>query len=110
MAQDFERAAATAVGTGETTLITSDSDDAVIGIRVTNILTSAVTCVCYIDKTGSGTDYHICKNLTIQPSYSVELIPGGAKMVMQNTDVRHIKSNTASALDVWVSYVDSIST
>ena len=44
MAQDFERAAATAVGTGETTLITSDSDDAVIGIRVTNILTSAVTC------------------------------------------------------------------
>ena len=110
MAQDFERVAASAVGTGETTLLTSNSDDALIGIRVTNILTSAVTCDCYIDKTGAGTDYHICKSLTIPPSSSVELIQGGAKVVMQNTDVLHIKSNTGSALDVWVSYVDSIST
>jgi hypothetical protein len=110
MAQDFERVAASAVGTGETTLLTSNSDDALIGIRVTNILTAAVTCDCYIDKTGSGTDYHICKSLTIPPSSSVELIQGGAKVVMQTTDVLHIKSNTGSALDVWVSYVDSIST
>ena len=32
MAQDFERVAASAVGTGETTLLTSNSDDALIGI------------------------------------------------------------------------------
>ena len=110
MAQDFERASASAVGTAETDLVTSNSDDALIGIRVTNILTSAVTCDCYIDKTGLGTDYHICKNLAIPPSSSVELIQGGAKIVIQTTDVLKIKSNTGSSLDVWVSYVDSIST
>jgi|TARA_R100000049_G_C1892281_1_gene44939 hypothetical protein len=110
MAQDFERASASAVGTSETTLLTSNSDDALIGIRVTNILSSAVTCDCYIDKTGSGTDYHICKGLSIPPNSSVELIQGGAKIVIQNTDILHIKSDTGSALDVWVSYVDSIST
>ena len=43
MAQDFERAYSAAVGTGEATLLTSNSDDALIGIRVTNILSSAVT-------------------------------------------------------------------
>ena len=110
MAQDFERACASAVGTSETDLVTSNSDDALIGIRVTNILTSAVTCDCYIDKTGSGTDYHICKSLAIPPSSSAELIQGGAKIVIQTTDVLKIKSNTGSSLDVWVSYVDSIST
>ena len=110
MAQDFERVYSSAVGTGEVSLLTSDSDDALIGIRVSNILSSAVTCDCYIDATGAGTDYHICKGLQIPPNSSVELIQGGAKIVMQNTDVLNIKSNTASALDVWVSYVDSIST
>ena len=110
MAQDFERASASAVGTGETALVTSNSDDAIIGIRVTNILAAAVTCDCYIDKTGSGTDYHICKGLAIPPNSSVELIQGGAKIVIQATDVLNIKSDTGSALDVWVSYVDSIST
>ena len=110
MAQDFRNNLQRNVGTSPVDLVVGGNYDAVIGIRVTNILTSAVTCDCYIDKTGSGTDYHICKNLTIPPSSSVELIQGGAKIVMQNTDVLHIKSNTASALDVWVSYVDSIST
>jgi len=110
MAQDFERAYSSAVGTGEATLLTSDSDDALIGIRVTNILSSAVTCDCYIDATGSGTDYHICKGLTIPPNSSVELIQGGAKIVIQSGDILHAKSNTGSALDIWVSYVDSIST
>ena len=106
MAQDFERAYSSAVGTGEVTLLTSNSDDALIGIRVTNIL----TCDCYIDAAGAGTDYHICKSLTIPPNSSVELIQGGAKIVIQATDILHIKSDTGSALDVWVSYVDSIST
>jgi len=110
MAQDFERAYSSAVGTSEATLLTSNSDDALIGIRVTNILSSAVTCDCYIDATGAGTDYHICKGLTIPPNSSVELIQGGAKIVIQSGDILHAKSNTGSALDIWVSYVDSIST
>jgi len=109
MAQDFERAYSSAVGTGEVTLLTSDSDDALIGIRVANILSSAVTCDCYIDALGAGTDYHICKGITIPPNSSVELIQGASKVVMQSGDILHAKSDTASALDIWVSYVDTIS-
>jgi hypothetical protein len=109
MAQDFERVSASSVGTGETTLLTSDSDDAVIGIRVTNLLTTGVAVDCYIDKGGLGTDIHLCKGLRIPPNASVELIQGGAKIVMQNLDVLYIKSDSGTSLDVWVSYVDTIS-
>jgi hypothetical protein len=48
--------------------------------------------------------------LSIPPASSVELIQGGAKVVMQNTDVLKGQSSAASSVDAWVSFVDSIST
>jgi hypothetical protein len=39
----------------------------------------------------------------------VELVTGGAKFVMQDTDVLKVQSDTATSADVYVSVVDSIS-
>ena len=39
----------------------------------------------------------------------LELVSGGAKFVMQSTDVLKVESDTASSADVYVSVVDSIS-
>jgi hypothetical protein len=60
MAQDFTRYAVQATNSA-TTVFTANSNDAVIGIRVANILTSAITISVWISETGS-TDRQILDN------------------------------------------------
>jgi hypothetical protein len=80
MAQDFRNDLQSAVGTSEVTLVTGGNYDAVIGIRLCNILTS-----------------------------TIELIQGGAKIVLKSGDVLKAVSNTASSVDIVTSYIDQIS-
>ena len=108
MAQDFE-STGTQITNSETTLLTADSDDAIIGLRLANITTSSVTVDIYIDKGGVGTDRYVAKTLSIPPATSIELIQGGAKIVLKSGDVLEAVSNTASSLDVVTSYIDTIS-
>ena len=108
MAQDFE-STGILVTNSETTIYTSNSDDAIVGLRLANILTAAITMDVYIDLAGGGTNYYICKNLSIPPASSVELVQGGAKMVIQSTDVVYGLCGTANGCHVWISLVDAIS-
>ena len=108
MAQDFE-SVGVLVTNSETTIYTSNSDDAIVGLRLANILTTAITMDVYIDLAGAGTNFYICKNLSIPPASSVELIQGGAKMVIQSTDVVYGLCGTANGCHVWISLVDAIS-
>ena len=107
MAQDFERNVANAVGTSAVTLRTANSDDALVGITVANVLTSQITVEVYI--TSGGNDIHIVKDAPIPAGSSLQVLDGGAKIVMESGDVLKVKSNTASSADVWVSVVDTIS-
>ena len=109
MAQDFE-STGVLVTNSETAILTSNSDDAVVGLRLANILTTAITMDVYIDLAGGGTNYYLCKNLSIQPASSVELVQGGAKIVLNTTDVVYGLCGTANGCHVWISYVDAIST
>ncbi|MDP6583169.1 MAG: hypothetical protein QF535_00840, partial [Anaerolineales bacterium] len=54
MAQDFKKAYKSQVTDSAHTLITSDSNDAIIGIRLTNITTSAITVDVWVDVAGAG--------------------------------------------------------
>ena len=108
MAQDFRNVLNRNVGTGAATLLTAGNYDAVIGIRVCNILTNAITVDVYFVK--GGNNYYIAKTLSIAPGSSIELIQGGAKIVLNNTDVVYGNCGTARGCHVWISYVDSIST
>ena len=108
MAQDFERAFARNVGTSAVSLVTSNSDDALIGIRVTNVLAATIQVDVYISS--GGNDYHIAKNLSIPQGSGYELRQDGSKVNILNGDVLKIISDTASSADVWVSFIDSIST
>ena len=108
MAQDFE-STGVLVTDSETTIYTSNSDDAIVGLRLANILTTAITMDVYIDLVGGGTNYYICKNLSIPPASSVELVQGGAKIVVQSTDVVYGLCGTANGCHVWISLVDAIS-
>ena len=88
MAQDFKKAYKSQITTADATLLTADSNDALIGIRLTNITTSAITVDVWLDVAGAGTTasvVYIADDLSIAPKSSIELIQGGSKMVMQST-------------------------
>jgi|TARA_R110002072_G_scaffold259381_1_gene417970 hypothetical protein len=107
MAQDFRNDLQSAIGTGDTTLLTAGNYDAVIGIRCCNILTSSILVDVKI--ANGGTDYFIAKGVNIPPNSAIELIQGGAKIVLKSGDVLEAVSDTASSLDVVTSYIDTIS-
>ena len=107
MAQDFRRAIARAQGTTAASILTAGNYDAVIGIRCTNILTTTIKVDIYIKR--SSADYYLCKSTPIPPGGSIELIQGGSKIVMVSGDVLWHDCDTNSALDIWVSYIDTIS-
>lgn len=109
MAQDFERSIARNVGTSEVVLRTADSDDALIGINVANVTTSQITIEIYITGTGGTDDFYIVKDAPIPAGSALQVLDGGAKIVMVSGDILNVKSNTASSADVWVSVVDTIS-
>ena len=107
MAQDFRNDVARAQGLTAAAVFTAGNYDAVIGIRCTNILTTTIKVDIYIVR--SSANYYLCKSTPIPPGGSIELIQGGAKIVMVSGDVLWHDVDTASGLDIWVSYIDTIS-
>ena len=112
MAQDFERYGLNSVGTSATVVHTSNSDDAIISIRLANTTTSTINADVFITSsvTGGSQDHYIIKNAPIVCGGSLELIDGGSKIVIESGDVVKAQSDTASSLSVWMSVVDAIST
>ena len=108
MAQNFRRTTSNNVGTSVVSAYTADSYDTIVGIALTNVSGSSINVDCYIND-GSN-DIYLVKSAPIPVGSQLQLIDGGAKIVVQNGDVIKVVSDTASACDVWVSAVDSIST
>ena len=108
MAQDFRNNLQRNVGTSEVTLVSGGDYDAVIGIRCCNVTTSTIEVDVFIEN--SSNDHFIAKGVVVPPNSAIELIQGGAKIVLENGDVLKAKSDTASSLDIVTSFIDSIST
>ena len=107
MAQNFRNNFQRNVGTSEVTLITGGDFDAVIGIRCCNVVTSTILVDVFIEN--SSNDHFLAKNVSVPPNSAIELIQGGAKIVLKNGDVLKAKSDTASSLDIVTSFIDDIS-
>jgi len=107
MAQDFERNIARNVGTSASTIFTADSDDAVVGINVSNTTTSQIKISVFV--TVSSADYYLVKDAPVPASSAIQILDGGAKFVLQSGDALKVQSDTASSADVWLSRVDTIS-
>jgi hypothetical protein len=106
MAQNFRNDLQSAVGTSEATLITGSNFDAVIGIRLCNILTSTIEVDVYIVNSGNK---YLAKDVVIPPNSAIELIQGGSKIVLKSGDVLKAVSNTASSVDIVTSFINEIS-
>ena len=107
MAQDFTRYIARATGTSGATIFTSNSNDAVISVRLANILSTPITADVYV--TVSSANYYLVKTVSMPAGSSIELIDGGSRIVVASGDALKVDCNTDNALDVWVSVVDAIS-
>ena len=55
--------------------------------------------------TASGDDVFLIKNAPVPAGSSLEII-AGSKIIMESSDVLQVRSGTASALDVAVSYLE----
>ena len=108
MAQNFRRYTKNAVGVSPLAVFSPDSYDAIVGISLSNILSTAITVDCYIYD-GSNNIY-LVKAAPIPTGGSLQILDGGAKFVVQALDVLYVKSSDAASVDVWVSAVDAIST
>ena len=106
MAQDFERSIARNIGTSASTLRTANSDDAVWN-KLANVTTSQILVDVYI--TVSSADYYIIKDAPIPTGSSLQVLDGGAKIVLQSGDALKVVSDTANSCDAWISVVDTIS-
>ena len=88
MAQNFRRYTENNVGTSAVDIPDGsnfDSYDAIVGISLANVGTSAINVDCYIND-GSN-DYYLIKNAPIQAGGALQVIDGGAKYVVQSADV-----------------------
>jgi len=108
MAQNFRRYTSNDVGTSAATLFTADSYDTVVGISLANVTASQVIVSCYIND--ATNDIYLAKDVPIPAGSALQLLDGGAKIVVQSGDALKVISDTASSVDVWVSTVDDIST
>tara|TARA_B100000212_G_scaffold328200_1_gene292238 strand:- start:1012 stop:1338 length:327 start_codon:yes stop_codon:yes gene_type:complete len=108
MAQNFRRYTSNAVSTTPTTIFTADSNDTIIGISIANVASTQVNATVTI--TVGSDDISIVNSAPIPVGSSLQVLDGGAKLVMQSGDILKVTSSVASGLDVWVSAVDAIST
>jgi len=110
MAQNFRRYTLQGVGTVAADIpdgANFDSYDTLVGIHMTNTSSNAILVDCYIN---DGTNnVYLVKNSPIATGGALQVLDGGAKIVVQSGDRLYVKSDTASSLDCWVSAVDAIS-
>ena len=111
MAQDFERTITKDLDASLADIrATADSDDAIVGIRLANTTTSSIDVDVAVTDNSNNVTAYIIKGAPLPAGSSLELIDGGAKIVLQSGDKLRAKSTATDSLDVIVSAVDSIST
>ena len=109
MAQNFRNQITRNTGTSAVDILAqADSYDTVIGISVANVTASSIAVDVFIND--GANDIYLVKGAPIPSGSALQVIDGGARFVMQNSDVLKVQSDTASSADVWVSAVDDIST
>ena len=108
MAQDFRNDIQRNVGTVAQQLLDAGNYDAVIGIRCCNVHASSTIALDVYIKNG-GNNYYIAKDVSVPPNSAIELIQGGAKIVLKSGDDLYAVSDVASSVDIVTSYIDTIS-
>ena len=76
----------------------------ILSILISNKTAASAQVDVFMNK-NSGDDVFLIKNAPVPAGSSLEII-SGSKIIMESSDVLRISSNTASALDAAVSYLE----
>lgn len=108
MANTFKLAVSSAVGTSQTSVYTvpSATTTTVIGLTVANTHTAAITVDIQVTDSSSATTVYLLKGATIPAGGGLVPIGGDQKVVLEQSDVLSVTSDTASSADVIVSVLE----
>jgi len=110
MAQNFRRYIERSIGTTAVDIpdgTNFDSYDTLVGINLANITSQQILVSVYI--ANSGNNYYLIKDAPIPSGSALQVLDGGAKVVVASGDRLYIQSDTANSVDAVVSAVDDIS-
>ena len=107
MATFFRTALAPSVGTIETLLAQSGSSArfTVIGFSISNMTEGIVLASVRLED-GTSTSSYFIKDVVLPPNQSLRIVNGGEKLIVGPSSSIFISSNTDSALDAIMSYVE----
>jgi hypothetical protein len=112
MANSFLSETQTAVGTSPVTILTcpSATEVTIIGLSVSNIVTSQITVDVVLDASGrtSGAEdsVYLIKSAPVPVGGSLVVVGGDQKVVLEAGDAIKVTSDTASSADVVLSHLD----
>ena len=110
MAQNFKRYIERSIGATAVDIPNNtnfSTNDTIIGINLANISTLAIKASVYIRN--NSLNYYLVKDAPIPTGGALQIMDGGAKIVVQSGDRLYIVSDTANSVDAWVSVVAAIS-
>ena len=107
-------------GSSYTTGVTTTGTAGQAGAKTTIVISDTTPASLYYYCTSHGDNmgntvaidnaHYLIKGAPIESGGALQLLDGGAKIVVQNGDRLFVKSSNVSSLDCWVSAVDAIST
>ena len=106
MANTFKIDTKSSVSTSGTDVVTAGGSATlvVLSILISNKTAASAQVDVFMNK-NSGDDVFLIKNAPVPAGSSLEII-SGSKIILESSDVLNITSNTASALDAAVSYLE----
>ena len=112
MANAFLSETDTGIGTSAATILTcgAGTETTVIGLSVSNIVTSQITVDVQLDASGrtSGAEdsVYIVKDAPVPVGGSLVVVGGDQKLVLEPGDTIKVTSSQASSADVVLSHLD----
>ena len=106
MANTFKIDTQSSVSTSGNNVVTAGGSATlvILSILIANKTASSAQVDVFVNK-NSGDDVFLIKNAPVPGGSSLEII-SGSKIILESSDVLQITSNTASALDASVSYLE----
>jgi hypothetical protein len=107
MANSFKIKTDTAVGTSPATIYTcpASTQTTIIGLSISNIVASQITVDVQLEN-NDGDNIYLVKAAPVPVGSALVVVGGDQKVVMEESDVLKVTTNTASSGDVALSILE----
>lgn len=110
MATFFKNILTPALGTTETTLLTtvSNARTTVVGLSLTNLTENMVLVSIKLEDTVAVSEAYFMKDIIVPPNTSLRAVNGGERLILGPSTAIKIQSNFDASIDVVMSYVEIV--